>query len=66
MLIDTNDIINSKKIEITIEMKSGKKIDYILNCSEVKSIDLKIIEKEYRKSIWDSNNNDKSEEIKIN
>lgn len=53
MLIDTNDVVNAKEIHIKIVLKNGEEQEFVLLGKDIKSIDLKLVLKEYRKSIWE-------------
>lgn len=58
MLIDTNEIINSEQIYIKIVFKDGNVIEKEIPTIEIKSIDFKMKNKEFRNSIWEELNKD--------
>lgn len=56
MIIDLDDFLNFKELEIKIIFKNGKKFETKLDSKSIKSIDIKVTPKEYRKALYDKEN----------
>lgn len=54
MLIDTDDILHSENIYLKLTFKDGKVFETKIETSKLKTLELKINHTPYRKSIWES------------
>jgi hypothetical protein len=53
MIIDLDDFLNFKELEVKIVYKDGKKLETKIDSKNIKSIEVKVTPKEFRKAFYD-------------